>query len=171
MHRTALALFLLLISTAAHTGYDEFAVLDFGACKSYRLTSEWGDAEFRSIEAKKQYERERAIAGFGHDSQIYALFGGHTLDEPPSFAGCDYQATSIECKRIGNFPYAVLKCPFGKSRSKPWVRNCQVSPNSSAVVRMYWVDNGEHEDGSDFVENSFLTADSKRFSFQCKRPM
>ena len=171
MHRAAFALFLLVISTVAHTGYDEFAVLDFGACKSYTLTSEWGDAEFSSTEAKKQYERERAIAGFGPDSQIYAMFARHTLDEPPSFASCDYQATSIECKRIGNFPYAVLKCPFGKSMSKPWVRNRQVSPNSSAVVRMYWVDTGEHEDGSDLVGNSFLTADFKRFSVQCKRPM
>jgi hypothetical protein len=78
MHRAAFGLFLLVISTVAHTGYDEFAVLDFGACKSYTLTSEWGDAEFRSTEAKKQYERERAIAGFGPDSQIYAIFGQST---------------------------------------------------------------------------------------------
>ena len=168
MHRAASSLFLLVASAITHAGYDEFAILDFEACKSYTLTSEWGDAEFRSKEEKDKFHRVRTIAGIGPDSPIYALYAGHKSGQPPSFAACDFQPTSIECKRIGNFPYAVLKCPFGQSRSKPWVRNCQISPSSSAVVRMYWVDTGEHEDGSDTVSNPFLTADFKRFSAKCK---
>ena len=171
MTRITLSLFMLWVSTVAHAGYSEFAIIDFQACRSYTLTSDWGNAEFSSQEAKEQFERERAIAGFGPDSQIYAMFEGNAPDKQPSFAGCDHQENSIDCKRIGNFPYAVLKCPFGKNRSKAWVRNCQVSPDNSAVVRMYWVDTGEHEDGSDSASNPFLNADWQRFSLKCKLPM
>jgi hypothetical protein len=169
MQRAAFGFILAMASTVVHGGYDEFTILDFTRCKSYTLTSDWGDAEFRSKEAKQQFERDRAIAGFGSDGQIYALLG--ELDEPASFAGCDYQVSHIECKRIGNFPYAVLKCPFGKSRSEPWVRTCQVNTDSSASVRMYWVDTSENEDGSERVHNQFLFADFKRFNAKCKRPV
>ena len=167
MQRAAFGFILAMASTVVHGGYDEFTILDFAGCKSYTLTSDWGDAEFSSKEAKQQFERDRAIAGFGSDGQIYALLG--ELDEPASFAGCDYQASHIECKRIGNFPYAVLKCPFGKSRSAPWVRTCQVNTGSSASVRMYWVDTSENEDGSVRVDSQFLVADFKRYSAKCKR--
>ena len=98
MQRAAFGLILAMVSTVIHGGYSEFTILDFKRCKSYTLTSDWGDAEFRSKEAKQQFERDRAIAGFGSDGQIYALLG--ELDEPASFAGCDYQASHIECKRI-----------------------------------------------------------------------
>lgn len=164
MRRVAFGFLLLAMSTAANAGYDEFAILDFQACKQYRLTSDWGDTEFRSKEARRQFDRDRANAGFGPDRPIFAMYG--EPNEAPSFAGCDYQETHVECRRIGNFPYAVLKCPFGKTRSQPWVRTCQVN-SVSVNVRMYWVDTGEHEDGSDLVNNSFLDADFKRFSAKC----
>ena len=170
MTSTLLGLVLLAASTLVHAGFDEFAIIDFRSCRTYPLTSEWSDAEFGSVEAKLLFEREREIAGLLPSSVVYALYEGYTPDKPPSFAGCEYKKASITCKRIGNFPYATLSCPFGGSKSKPWVRTCQVSPTESGVVRMYWVDTGEHEDGSGSVNNPYLDADSKRLSAKCKVP-
>ena len=73
MHRAAFGFLLVVMSTVAYGGYDEFAILDFRMCKAYQLTSEWGEADFPSIEAKRQFEREREIAGLGPDRPVYAM--------------------------------------------------------------------------------------------------
>ncbi len=167
MHRLLSAALLLAVAVDCAAGYDEFTILDFGTCKAYTLTSNWGSAEFRTEADQRQHQQDRANAAIATDANVYALRNDESTNKTPYFAACDYTSRSIVCHRIGRFPYERLACPVGGSMFHPWVRTCTATPITPSAVKIYWVDTSEHEDGSNRKDNPYLEADLRQFRSRC----
>lgn len=165
----------VIASPTAVAGYYEYSLLDFSACKSYTLTSEWGDAQFRTDDERDQwYERdERTLKGLHGDSWGSWALHDMTNFWPPipsvitSYMGvCKWEEKILKCDGLRSYPLPSLVCP--QKRGIAWSRTCKIRAVSQRDIRIYGVDTGEHEDGSKSPENPYYVRDAAKFEAQCK---
>lgn len=164
----------VITSPLAIAGYEEYTLLDFSACKSYTLTTEWGNAQFKTEDEFNQwYKDDEPTLKMLHDDswESWALLDikieRSTINYITEYMGiCNWGEKVIRCDGLRSYPLSGLSCPLGHGIT--WSRACKIHAPSQRNIRIYGVDTGEHEDGSNISENSYFIRDFSKFKAQCK---
>lgn len=153
-----------MASLPAHAGYTEYDIIDFARCTSYTLTENRYD-EFPNEVARRQwFDVEVPALRRKHDDS-WDPWQLHESGDRYHEGVCKWTPDSIQCDGPDSFPMKGLYCRNGRRE----IPSCGLPGTRKGMIRLYWVDTTENEEGGSNEVNHAFRKDLRRMKSSCDR--